>query len=298
MARPGLTGHRKFRRLVRALDAAFPGQAIGRPIARGYLELLWDSCYESGEEYVGTADDIETLVGWTGERGMLTRALVEAGAPEGDGFLEPVDGTDGFRVHDLWHHAPDYVGKRRKRELERQQKSGPASDRRTAPNGAGSGAFQFSQSEDGRTPSPSPSPSHSPSPPHGGKNASAEPNSAPAPRRPFEGCAGVFLVFPTIGPVREFPLSEAQVAEWAALYSVIDVRLECRKALAWLKANPGRQKTARGMTRFLNSWLARAVDSGRGSRAMSPAAGPVSAQGQANADAMRRAAERIRNRAS
>jgi hypothetical protein len=105
-----------------------------------------------------------------------------------------------------------------------------------------------------------------------------------------------FLVFPAIGPDREFLLSEAQVAEWAELYSVIDVRVECRKALAWVKANPNRQKTAKGMPRFLNSWLTRAVDSGRGSRATTPAAGPVSAQGQANMDAMRRAADRIRGR--
>lgn len=158
MARPGLTGHRKFRRLVRAL---------GSPIvARGALELLWDSCYESGVDYVGTSDDIETLVGWDGEHGMLTRALVEAGAPEGQGFIEVVATTGttlavAYRVHDLWHHAPEYVAKRRKRELDRQQKIAPAGVvGHPAPSGA-----DFPRSakcQIGVPPPPSPSPSPSP----------------------------------------------------------------------------------------------------------------------------------------
>lgn len=240
MARPGLTGHRKFRRLSRLL---------GSPItARGALELLWDSCYESGEDYVGTSEDIETLVGWNGEPGMLTRALVEAGVPEGHGFLEPasavVDEKPAYRVHDLWHHAPDYVAKRRRRELERQHKVDPKPDSRTAPNGGHWPQTSACLDGDGRTPSPSPS--HSPSP------SKDQPGGEP------------FLVFPAIGPVNEWALLEAQVAEWAALFPGLDVRGECRKALAWIRAASGRRKTARGMARFLVGWLTRAVDSGRG----------------------------------
>lgn len=160
MARPGLTGHRKFRRLVRALGSPL--------IARGALELLWDSCYESGVDYVGTSDDIETLVGWDGEHGMLTRALVDAGAPEGQGFIEVVATTGtttaiAYRVHDLWHHAPEYVAKRRKRELERQQKTAPAGAvGHPAPNGAEVSRSAKCQIEVPPPPSPSPSPSPSP----------------------------------------------------------------------------------------------------------------------------------------
>lgn len=105
--------HRKFRRLKASLGSAI--------VARGVLELLWDPCYESGDDYLGTADDIEDLVGWAGERGALTKALVDAGAPEGFGFIEPVaEGATTYRVHDLWHHAPDYVSNRRTREDERR----------------------------------------------------------------------------------------------------------------------------------------------------------------------------------
>lgn len=167
MGRPGLTGHRKFRRLVRTLGSAL--------IARGALELLWEPSYESGEDYVGTSDDIEHLVGWTGERGLLTRALADAGAPEGYGFIEAVMPSDDmrtqgeaetrYRIHDLWHHAPDYVRKRRDREMERRQKVEPnATDRRTAPNGGQRTATQEWQIGVDRPPAPSPAPAPSPSP--------------------------------------------------------------------------------------------------------------------------------------
>src|SRR5215207_3710760 len=112
MGRPGLTNHRKFRRLTRAL---------GSPIvARGVLELVWDAAYECGDDYLGTAADIEQLVAWAGEPGTLARALADAGAPEGAGFIEPVDVAESaeprYRIHDLWHHAPDYVAGRHARE--------------------------------------------------------------------------------------------------------------------------------------------------------------------------------------
>jgi hypothetical protein len=164
LARPGLTGHRKFKRLAKAVGSAI--------VARGCLELLWDHCYETGEDYVGTAEDIEAIVGWDGENGALTRALAEAGAP-GSGFIDAVEASDAsavarYQVHDLWHHAPDYVRKRRERELARLRKLDPAAgnrrstDRRAAPNGGQCPPSLDWQDGDGRTPSPSPSPSPSP----------------------------------------------------------------------------------------------------------------------------------------
>lgn len=256
MARPGLTGHRKFRRLARSLGSVL--------IARGALELLWESCYESGDDYVGTSEDIETLVGWTGEHGMLTRAFVEAGVPEGQGFIEPVSDVVGgpvsYRIHDLWHHAPDYVAKRRQREVARQQKLDP-SVRRTAPNGDGSAGLPLCLDGSERTPSPS----HSPSPSH--KNVSLE----------SESFAALFLEFPVIGPgASAWQLSEAQVAEWATLFPHLDVRAQSRQALAWIQASPGRRKTGRGMARFLVGWFGRAADSGRATslRAAPPSHAP------------------------
>lgn len=72
------------------------------------------------------------------------------------------------------------------------------------------------------------------------------------------------LEFPVVGaqgPV--WGLSETLVAEWRALFPNVDVLAEARKALAWLRANEGRRKTANGMPRFLVRWLTRAVDDRR-----------------------------------
>lgn len=70
--------------------------------------------------------------------------------------------------------------------------------------------------------------------------------------------------YPTIGPDGpSWRLRRVQVDEWRATYPGVDVLAECRRALAWVKANPGRRKTAKGMPKFLVSWLSRAVDSGR-----------------------------------
>lgn len=115
MGRPNLSGHRKFRRLARVLRSD--------ALARGSLELIWESCYESGEPYLGDSDDVEAAARWDGEPGILTKALLEAGGEGNAGFIEALEDHPGhFRVHDLFDHAPDYVAGRRERELERQRK--------------------------------------------------------------------------------------------------------------------------------------------------------------------------------
>lgn len=118
MGRPTLTVHRKFRRLAAAIHS--------RPLARGLLEQLWDAAYEAGDEYIGDSTDVEAAAGWEGTPDLLVKALLEAGGDGHAGFIEEVPGRSGhYRVHDLWHHAPDYVRKRRQREEERRQKADP-----------------------------------------------------------------------------------------------------------------------------------------------------------------------------
>ena len=73
--------------------------------------------------------------------------------------------------------------------------------------------------------------------------------------------------FPTKGPVRTWQATADQVARWRELYSGLDVRHELQKAHAWVLANPGRAKTARGMAGFVLNWLTRATDRPRGSAA-------------------------------
>lgn len=84
--------------------------------------------------------------------------------------------------------------------------------------------------------------------------------------------AGV-LVFPAVGKEKTWELTEALLAEWREAYPHLDVLAECRKALAWVHADPGRTKTAKGMPRFLVGWLGRAQDRGAG-RTLAPKASP------------------------
>ncbi len=122
MARPGLLNHRKFRRLATMIgDDA---------LALGSLEFIWAGAYESGDDFLGDAADVEIVARWRGESGKLFRALLKAGGADSAGFIEPIPGREGmFRVHDLWHHAPDYVRKRRSREAQRRLLSDPCPDR-------------------------------------------------------------------------------------------------------------------------------------------------------------------------
>jgi len=84
----------------------------------------------------------------------------------------------------------------------------------------------------------------------------------------------VFLTFPCVGSHREWHLRESLLREWENLYPGLDIRAECRKALAWIQANRARRKTARGMTRFLVNWLNRAVEKRHAASCREHAAGP------------------------
>src|SRR3989304_807084 len=86
VAKPGTRNHGKYRRLVRLL---------GEPDSHvyGYLHMLWEVAYERGEPRIGDA---------------LDRALA-CGYPGGQ--------PGRYEVHNLYKHAPEYVVKRRLREL-------------------------------------------------------------------------------------------------------------------------------------------------------------------------------------
>lgn len=135
MARPTLATHPKFFRL-----AALVG---GRLIARGALELIWDSAYASGDAVIGDAATVEAVIDWRGKPGELAAALVTSG------FLDALDGG-ALAVHDLEDHEPDYVRKRRLREEERRGRRRP--DRSVTGQCPPLSAVV-------RPPSPSPSPS-------------------------------------------------------------------------------------------------------------------------------------------
>jgi hypothetical protein len=70
------------------------------------------------------------------------------------------------------------------------------------------------------------------------------------------------LTFPTDGNPREWDLTEAKVKEFREAFPSLDVVAECRKALAWVQANPTKRKTPRGMPGCLFRWWSRVQDRG------------------------------------
>ena len=57
-----------------------------------------------------------------------------------------------------------------------------------------------------------------------------------------------------------YPIYPADIGHWKQLYPAVDIRKELRKMLGWLEANPARQKTQKGIKRFVAAWLAKELD--------------------------------------
>jgi len=68
------------------------------------------------------------------------------------------------------------------------------------------------------------------------------------------------LTFPCDGPIKEWKITGTVYGTLKEAFQTIDIDAELRKAYAWLVANPGKRKTAKGMSRFLFNWMARCVD--------------------------------------
>ena len=99
------------------------------------------------------------------------------------------------------------------------------------------------------------------------------------------------LVYPCNGNPETWNLTGEQLTEWTGLYPGLDVVGECRRAMAWVKARG--KKTARGMPRYLVSWLNRSNDR-RGSQQSPPATVPESFAARDEREA---AEKRARNKA-
>lgn len=75
------------------------------------------------------------------------------------------------------------------------------------------------------------------------------------------------MAFTVIGPgPKAWSLTQDRIDAWVEAYPGVDVHAECKKARAWLDANPAKRKTSKGMPKFLNGWIARSVDSGKVAR--------------------------------
>ncbi|HEX5243371.1 MAG TPA: hypothetical protein VFW23_08950 [Tepidisphaeraceae bacterium] len=101
------------------------------------------------------------------------------------------------------------------------------------------------------------------------KNENQSEDISAATGKPATAVSADFVMeFPTVGgktaDTKTWKLARQQVLEWREIFPGVNVMGECKKALGWLKANPKRQKTARGMTYFLFQWLERTQNRGQG----------------------------------
>lgn len=92
--------------------------------------------------------------------------------------------------------------------------------------------------------------------------------------------AGVFARFPCVGDPAFVDLELGWVEEKAALFQGLDVPHQLLRAKAWLEAAPANRKTAKGLRRFLLSWLGRAHDQA-GRRGPPSPGGPGSRESRA-----------------
>ena len=69
----------------------------------------------------------------------------------------------------------------------------------------------------------------------------------------------------TLNDGTEWVCPLADYEEYRRLYPGVDIDKAFREMRAWCKSNPANRKTARGIKRFVNGWLSRQQDSGKGS---------------------------------
>lgn len=105
------------------------------------------------------------------------------------------------------------------------------------------------------------------------------------------------LEFPTVGPDgHTWGVSQPAVDAWARDFPTVDVLAELRKAHAWIVANPGKRKTARGMPAFCVRWLTKATDSPRRSPPANGGLSQTNPKTAGNRDAFARVLARHRAR--
>lgn len=89
--------------------------------------------------------------------------------------------------------------------------------------------------------------------PHCGKDLPKRKNGA-APL--FDG--EVVIKIPVVGNGKgDFEVREGLVVRLQEAYPAVDVKATLREILAWCECNPTKRKTASGLPRFLNTWMAK-----------------------------------------
>lgn len=74
----------------------------------------------------------------------------------------------------------------------------------------------------------------------------------------------------TLNDGTEWRCPLADYEEYRRLYPAVDIDNAFREMRAWCNSNPSKRKTYRGIKRFVNGWLSRQQDSGKGTYASNP----------------------------
>lgn len=242
--------HPKLLRLRRRLSVPTWG-------AVGILESLWHlTAHHAKDGAIGktfTNEDIANAIGWDGEPDQLIEALVSAG------WLDVCE-VNRLVVHDWHDHCPEFV-RGNIRRMKKEFATGPNTVPNTVPYSVGntvpysvpysvpntvgtlSTVLQDQDQDQAKTNTKSEEEK---------SVALSEADTAP----PIDSVAE----YPCQGKRTVWHLTASQVADWQAAYPGLDIVAECRKALAWLKANPQKKRTHGGMPKYLVNWLNRATE--------------------------------------
>jgi len=95
-----------------------------------------------------------------------------------------------------------------------------------------------------------------------GKLGGRPSKKSPKPKQPKEEDTSQIMALMPLSGDKMFELRESQTSKWNALYPSVDLGAEVNKMIGWLDANPTKRKTKAGITKFMNTWLARVQDQG------------------------------------
>ena len=238
--------HPKVLRLKRRLSVP-PWGAVS------LLESLWHLTAQHAKDgalgKTFTNEDIANAIGWEGDPDQLIDALVSSG------WLDVCE-VNRLVVHDWHDHCPEFV-KGNIRRMKKEFASDPNSVGNSVPYSVPNSVTYSSTVLSSVLESPTPRPIQDQDQ---AKPIQEEESCETVPTVSQPAPAKSVVVFPCQGKQKEWHLLVEHIADWKATYPGLDIEAECRKARAWVMANPEKRKTAKGMPRFLLRWFNRTVD--------------------------------------
>src|SRR3990167_4085097 len=214
----------------------------------GILEGIW--LFTLKNAYLGdigkyTDEEISFGIEYEGDQNSLISALVDTR------WLDR-DDTHRLIIHNWKEHIPQYL----RRKAERNKEEFPIANHITPCLDMTNHSLATASQKIDMAPLVKPNLTYSnqtkPNQTKPKKNFCSEPENK---TEDF-----LILTFPTVGDSKEWDLYNSKIQEYQESYPSLDISAQMKLALQWVKDNPAKRKTAKGMPKFLNSWLSRAND--------------------------------------